>query len=331
MHQAIAQAAAYPAGGEQLAGLDSARRIIRYRCLAAGIVALFVLALPDSRSGKSIVYELELAAFGLAHYCLSLHYSRTQVLRLARLPSAALPILSVALFCAPFVAAGAVLGNMGSALLVYFGIHHVLNEVHMLSLVTARSDGTTSSGFRTSATFFHASAYFAIVVHSREWLTAFKLPLGLLLLVSAVLHFNALRRELGTSSGAATLLRAGAFEACVFAFALAVYTFNWHVRWTDIVLYHFVYWLLFPTLSLRKRGALAVRRYVAENVVLVVGFGFLLGTMSRSLIVDLFNIGSFFHIATSFALSRAQPSWITRWFWPVQSTSPSPSPTGPSR
>lgn len=296
--------------------------VTRFRFLAAGLIAAFVLALPESRHGGSTVYNLELVAFGLAHYCLSLHYARGQVGQLLRRPATWLPAAAVTLFCASFIAIGAIRGSMSDALLVYFGIHHVFNEVHMSSLANGWKDRDQDSRLRTCATAFHAFLYTAVIINDRSWLASMTGPVLAGLLVSAAVYAYALLRAPGTVRTPAELLRANAFEICALGFALAVCTLKLHVRWTDVVLFHFVYWLMYPTLKLRAAGSAATRRYLVENITLVLGFGVLLAFLDRSISRDLFNIGSFFHIATSFALSRAQPAWITRWFWPQ----PAPSP-----
>lgn len=290
----------------------AASSVIRHRFIAAALVAAFVLALPASRRYESMIYDAELVAFGLAHYVLSLIYARNQVKLLARNNQSWVPSLVVALFCAVFITAGAWTGSMSSALLIYFGIHHLFNEAHMSTIAT----NANGRAFRLSGAVFHGFLYTALVVHDREWITVLKKPIIGGLLASALFFVGALWLEQRQRSFG-TLLRSCAFEWSALAFALVVAGFELHVRWTDIVLFHFVYWLLYPTVKLKTQGTRAMHRYLIANVALVLGFGVVLIGLPRGLILDLFNIGSFFHIATSFALSRAQPLWITRWFWPV--------------
>jgi hypothetical protein len=299
----------------------AAHPVTRFRWIAATIIVAFVLALPESRRSRSTIYDLELVAFGLAHYCLSLHYARSQVRQLFSRSAVWLPIAAVALFCASFVVFGTLSGSMSNALLVYFGIHHVLNEVHM-SMLAAGASERAEVRLRVSATVFHTFLYAALVVNDRPWIAAAKAPILAGLLVGSGVYAHALLRTARGERSARELLHVHGIELAAIGLALAVSAFDLRVRWTDIVLFHFLYWLMYPTAKLKALGPSVTRRYVVENVVLVIGFGVMLAFLDRWVILALFNIGSFFHIASSFALSRAQPVWITRWFWPAPTGGP---------
>ena len=95
----------------------------------------------------------------------------------------------------------------------------------------------------------------------------------------------------------------------------------WH-----IVLYHITFWGLYPLYKMYDRANIQpAQRYVFLNVTLLVvawlisPLSFLPWHMSEEFMRAQFIFTSFFHIMTSFALSRAQPEWIWRIFQPPSS------------
>lgn len=89
-----------------------------------------------------------------------------------------------------------------------------------------------------------------------------------------------------------------------------------------MVLYHFVFWALYPLPRMMKKGFGEAGKYIGINVALSVGFilispaAFIPVHASMPMWFTMFMVFSYLHITMSFALSTAHPAWITRWVQP---------------
>jgi hypothetical protein len=110
------------------------------------------------------------------------------------------------------------------------------------------------------------------------------------------------------------------FEAVCLVVALLVLNGHLRIRFLDLVMYHFVLWTIWPAFKLRNHGLGSVAAYavgtagVALLFILLSPIGFRFYFLPGSLYLNNFYPCSYLHITTSFALSTAQPYWITRLF-----------------
>lgn len=283
------------------------------------ITAVFITALIASQT-TGILWSSLFWSIAFVHYGLALYYSRHRILAVAQNASSLVPALVV-------MSGGGVLYAGQFSLLVYFGVHHVFNEVYLLDRKFPVTEGEQRRGLRIAAVLLNAGIYAALLRNYSElaWIEPAFLFGGLFFFYGLFFYrLNQLRPVLGVK---------GMIDSSIFeAFGLLLVLSSFFVRFdlNHIVLYHFIFWSLYPIEKFKKLGDGALWRYAAISVVMVAGFvlfspaGVAGGTVSESLYYQQFIFWSYAHITLSFVLSDAHPAWITRWFrsgrrqWAVQ-------------
>jgi hypothetical protein len=283
-----------------MAAPNAGLRMLSVACLAA-----IVAAAPERDDFRAFAWSL-----ALSHYAISLFYSRGRLGGLAAAGAGRAWLAGMAL-------AIAALWQGQLSLVLYFGVHHVLNEVYMLDRVTERRDDPRVRRLRGWGLLLHGLLYAVILRYS----------LGL-----ADLPWPALLTALAAGYGAygLALLRArsvlsrrelaehAVFE--LFALGVVAVSFVHPVGVLQVATYHFFYWVFYPAFSLARRGAGGVGRYAVTTVV-VTGLlylfspaGFVEPHFSKDLYRELFVFFSYVHITLSFALSDANPRFLTERF-----------------
>lgn len=304
------------------------------RLLAVALAAFLMLALEWDRSsiyGNS-AYTSVILSLGLAHYAASFLYASKPVSKLgstgfAWAALAALLVLNMALYFGP--------NDKETTLLVYFGIHHVCNEVYITHRAM-RGAFPRLWRLRIAAILLNAALYAAILSHER--LIAAYVPIGAIvaavILLGSVYAFELSRvSPLLTRKQAVDLV---SVEVLGLVVAAAVLVFDLNIRFLDVVFYHFVFWAIYPVAKLAKTaGWRGVRRYGIVNTSMIAlafaasPFGVTHYELGPSLFLQAFFFLSFLHISASFAVSDQHPAWIIRLFRP-QSSALAP-PAGGSR
>lgn len=274
------------------------------------IAALGVLAL---RGLFPAAYPSLFLGVLFGHYALALWYSRrrAQEVLTARTSPAALFVLG--LLCVLLPGAG------GPALLLYFGLHHALTEGYMLA--TRRTDpralGGAESRLLASRVALTLASY-AVLLHASAPLSRLPLPVLHALLGVAVAAFVLCLVPVARRLPPGDLVDLLAFEAiglCVCWLGQAA-----RVSFHDAVFYHLIVWMMVPLRQLR--GAAARLGYLAQTAAVSLFFFALMPHLGwfRHLTLPWWvgqsEFWGFFHITTSFSLSRFNPGFITRWFQP---------------
>lgn len=250
---------------------------------------------------------------GFGHYALSVIYAKEPIRRVLSRPRSiiallALALLSYALFTRQF------------SLLILFAIHHVFNEVYLPDRVLKITDKAHLIALRFTRLALNAFAFVIMVRHAPEFVR-WDGPLLYAGLAASAVALTLLILPLRKSAPHGVWLDLCAFEAVgLLMVALSFYT---RITFLDIVLYHFVFWALYPLPKMFERGPRPALTYLGLNVALTTAF-FLVSPSSPAARLfnpaqweDQFRFWSYFHIATAFALSTAFPVWITRWFRPI--------------
>jgi hypothetical protein len=91
-----------------------------------------------------------------------------------------------------------------------------------------------------------------------------------------------------------------------------------------VVMYHYVFWALYPMRKMIRQGRRPVIEYLCWNTALTTCFlavsplSPLPYHFSQSVFYEQFRFQSFVHILMSFAVSAAHPGWVRRLFQPRQ-------------
>jgi hypothetical protein len=289
------------------------------RVAAIAITVVLMLLLPwDRTSGYDEGGYLSLVlSLGFAHYAASFIYARRQIRALGKsafswVALAALVAGSVALYVFP--------KNQELWLIAYFGIHHVCNEVY-LSHRALGADFEQVKRLRVFGMALNLALYTAIL--AREQLVSFFIgttPIAIVTIVTAIAYCVELARtarQVDRSKWANLL----SLELLGSGVGIAVLAFGLQLRFIDIVLYHFVFWALYPATRIAAaQGSSALTRYLGLNAVLLAislalsPVGFWQYSLTGSLFLESFYFFSYFHISASFAVSDQHPSWIIRLF-----------------
>lgn len=256
---------------------------------------------------------LVLFSFGFSHYLVSLCYSRRQVQQVLLQPYSYLPMLLVS-------AAGAILYLNAFPLMIFFAIHHVFNETYLkLRIVPGLNKMARQSRLTLMLTGFHTFAYFALVIPS----FAPGLTTGVFMVMTLVC-FALYLVELWKGGEMKSLHHwVGAIGGESIMIALLPVALLTVIRWELIVFYHIMLWGLLPLYRLiQGREGKAILGYLGLTFGSLALFVALTPLGPASLTVSMhqyyqwFVLWSYFHITTSFFLSRAHPQWINQWFAP---------------
>ncbi|QXP85938.1 hypothetical protein ABZN20_16760 [Methylococcus sp. ANG] len=273
------------------------------------ITAVFITALIASQT-TGVLWSSLFWSIAFVHYGLALYYSRHRILAVAKDASSLAPALAV-------LSGGLALYASQFSLLVYFGVHHVFNEVYLLDRKFPVTEGEQRRGLRVAAVLLNAAIYAALLRHYSElaWIGPAFLFGGLFFFYGLFFYrLNQMRPVLGVKG----MIDSSIFE--VFGLLLVLSSFFVRFDLNHIVLYHFIFWSLYPIEKFKRLGDGALWRYAAMSVVMVAGFilfspaGVAGGAVSESLYYQQFIFWSYAHITLSFVLSDAHPAWITRWF-----------------
>jgi hypothetical protein len=276
--------------------------LIRVACV---VTTVFLTAIiHEQATWVSVVYS-----FGLAHYLISLIYSKNQINELLDQAHALVPLFAVFLL-------GAALYLSQFALIFYFAFHHAFNEAYVVDRTISAADSSVKA-FRGSAVLLHLFIYFFLLRRGigLHWTDVSLVLAGLV--ACAVVFFYYLYR-IRSLLNFSNLLENSAFEFLLLLLAGASFfiTFTFH----QIVLFHFIFWSIFPIPKLLAVGSNAIWRYAGLTAACVAGF-FLLspaGVFSYpfqgSRFEKQFVFWSYVHITASLALSNAHPRWIIDLF-----------------
>jgi len=285
-------------------------QITRLRVLSLLATTALAALIPDKSAFKTVIF-----AIGFGHYLLGFFYSGNRIRRaLGRLPGL-LPLFGIA-------ALGNLLYLSDLPLFFYFAIHHAFNEAYLFKRPDPSEPSPGPGVLRAGAALFHLFLYFFVLRNSEKNNLLDPLFLGAGLAASAAFLLAGPHRLKPFLSREE---RADHAALPVMGLLLAGLSFFIHITFLQIVAYHLVFWFLYPlskivkqTPSPKKGGAAS--RYLGWTALCTAPF-FLFSPMSalpwrfsHEFFLWLFRALSFAHITASFALSDAQPGWITRWF-----------------
>lgn len=243
-------------------------------------------------------------SIGFGHYFLALRYSTNQLRQIAETPQrmvalVGLLLLSVALY------------RYELTFVVYFGIHHALNEAY------SRRGGETARlpAFGASAFVLQALAYVAMLGWNPRFIGLDPAWLWVGFAAATGPYIYGVLRLRGESATASL------FEICapeISAAAMVALSLFVPLTFIQIVLYHFLLWTVLPLPRIRQRHGNALGEYVGLSVV-AIGVALLLSPLGPSSIrlgsevfAQQFFFWSYLHITLSFGLSDAHPAWIVR-------------------
>ena len=282
--------------------------ISQMRLSAIAITSLLATFVHDITTWQSAVLSI-----GFGHYLLSAWYARSKFAKVATNWNTAIPMAAT-------VVVGAVLYLGSFPLIIYFAVHHVINEVYLGTESLKQLNANQQRQFRAIAIPLQTLLYFCLLRSDPELAYLNGNVLLVSLAIAYVCYFAFLLRLRKYLRGR-DLLELATFEIvglCILAVSFVI-----EIRFLDIVCYHFVFWWFYPAAKLAAKQGGAVRHYAVQTGLLI-GASFLLSPAGligdypfrESVYLKQFILWSHIHITSSFFLSAAHPAWITRWFTP---------------
>jgi len=205
--------------------------------------------------------------------------------------------------------------QVGFPLVLYFGLHHALNETYLSRPVTGPP--STRSRLNATAALFHALAYLTTLRWSRELAGIDPLWTWIGLAVSGASFARSVRQSGGAGSARQLL---GLCAPEVAAVVLVVVSLFIRITFLQFVLYHFVLWTVLPIDRIASRGRARLVEYAALSFASI-GVAVLLSPLGPSstrvssrVFSEQFLLWSYLHITLSFALSDAHPKWAIDFF-----------------
>lgn len=244
-------------------------------------------------------------AISISHYITAFLYSGPQLRYLAanaRFHATPLAILTASIVAACWFDA--------PSTYLLFALHHVCNEAYFAQ-ARFRQNGRFLVASRA---IFHAAVYFAA---TRGELSSHGFDLGeagwALTLAAAALSLGFFLFRDGRGEKKDLAYEGVFLGAAALTFWFGPLTFD------HVLIYHFLFWGMYPVQKLSGQGRLAP--YLALNAGLLTLFALFTplgphwGELSLAQLNWATRIGAYFHILSSFALSRAHPAWIRAWFF----------------
>lgn len=266
---------------------------------------------------QSLNYQkasLALYCVTFSHYVLALVYSRHYIKDIVTIKANYLPFALLAIV-------GGTLFAFGVSAYYLFALHHALNESYIRARFQSISLPEKSLNFLQPAGFFvHLSAYMIIGTSGilRGDLTAFWFYASALI-ISTLLYFSLVfkNRRHFNAKQLTSVLFAELAMFVLLAIDLTVYDINFF----QIICYHVLFWVFFPAGNLwSQKSHKGIVTYVLLTIISVGFFVYLSPFATNAWSSDFiiyrqqFEIWSYFHIITSFALSKANPAWINNRF-----------------
>ena len=247
-------------------------------------------------------YEYVYLSFLFGHFALAIFYSRKLVVTQLQTRLRKIRLILFSIF--GFMIAAFQIPDI----ILYFSIHHVLNET-----LTPIDHARRSTLPRALLTFF-VYAYLLSLTNVFHWFSPdfFFAAVVLCYLIVLVL----LSRELDPSRRKRTI---DLFIFETVGIAVAILTPLGLIRVEDLIFYHVCFWLIFPLAQNWKMGTKLPKRYLIETALVTLFFwllmptaGFISGDVASRSYWGFF-FGSL-HITFSFMLSKWNPHWIRKNF-----------------
>lgn len=295
------------------------------RLISILLVLLITSLWPDPVFWSSIAMSL-----GLGHYLLSVIYAQRQISQAFVQPHSAKTLVALLLL-------GSTLYLCHFPLVIFFGLHHVFNEVYIVNRVITNEQTPGARTFRTSGVVLNFFIYFVVLrkdpdlqnlafeLQKLDFLntSALKSVLTNVLLtgfIGSCVFFVVSLWNVKPRLKGAKLIDGFAFE--VIGLGLVVVSFYVQILFLHVVFYHFVFWVLYPIAKISKQGRKPLARYFVETFASTALFlalspiGISAYVLHGSFFFRQFFLWSYLHITSSFAFSNAHPNWIVRWFRP---------------
>lgn len=269
-------------------------------------ILLSVLIISSLSSGNFM--NLVFSA-GFVHYLLSYYYAGDKIKKHFANPRNFIRLFTLTV-------AGIISYFLHPSIVVFFGLHFVVNETY----TTHRAAASDANGrlLRFSALLLNWFTY-CTILHDTQSLRAIAPSTWLALLAaSLVFHIIALMRSRSylSEKRIGSPMDYSFFEVAGLLFAAL--SFFVHIDFLHLVFYHFVSYTIYPITGLKKQGQFAVNKFIALNVVLT-AFFVLVSPVSPlpyhitdAVYLQVFYFWSYMHILTACALSSAHPGWIRR-------------------
>jgi hypothetical protein len=267
----------------------------------------------------SDAYHAIFIAVLFGHYTMALIYSRSQAVALLRRP-AAYHLLAVLFVIGAFTAYSSV-----PDIVLFFGLHHVLSDSLLPASTKEVAAGTaktkTSRNLTISRMILNGFIYVQLLRTNPAFYFFPKSWILIGLILSVFVFLINLRLAAARNTDRQMIFDLLLFEAIGVSAAILMAPFS--PKFYDVVFYHLIFWSLYPV-CISWRGFKNISRpYIAGTA------GITAATYFFTPISPVWHLAlpfakwdtwattfGYFHITSSFGLSRLNPAWLVRRFYP---------------
>jgi len=275
---------------------------------ALGATALIAL----STQGNDVLWRTIVFTLGICHYALALVYSQKQINQVLKQSYSLLPLAAI-------ICMGTLFYKYPLPLVIFFGVHHAFNEIYLLDRTVPGQDPLKLKTLRTTGVLFHLLAYLFILRNHVDLSHYPAQVFGGLTLV-CLIAFAVLFMKLYPGLKPQEIINNCAGEiATVFLIGVSLFI---KLTFLQVVLYHFLFWMIYPLPNLIKHNKPQFHRYLSVTILMhalifaISPLGLVGYEIHGSVFSSQFYIWSYLHITLSLALSDANPQWIANWFQP---------------
>lgn len=288
---------------------------------AIRLVSILLVGLAYSQLSKEN-FTIALVSILYGHYALSFYYAKDQALKLTRQPSTWIPLSALAVLSAAYIFSGLYV----VALVAFVGIHISLSEIYMLNQSeNVRPEAASEDVWHLNLSRFLTNAsLYLLLLHSHPLFDAIP-TLALHSLVVASFVYFAAKLPRGEDERSKSLRKSYlSFEGSGLAIAYALFALRVPLSFQLFVFYHVLTWILFPAISFHRRKNESALKWFGLHTAASTAFFFVLTSplILREHAVDLkatIPLWATLHFVSSFPLSRLNPRFVTRFFYPEQS------------
>jgi len=273
------------------------------RLISIAVVAIAAFAMPTPFFKAFFTSAL----FG--HYALSFYYSKRQLGNLAKKRTTWIPLGILAAGTLVYIFTGAYVWLLAP----FIGLHIALSETYMIS---GQGDVSAKLRWHLNLSRYLVNAFiYVLLLHTFPVFSFIPVPVALLGLATSFGYFAFIMKRDGHALDASAKTDLLIFEASGVAVGLVLFASGIAMAPPLFVYYHVTTWILYPAANFYRRGDRSQFSWFLGQTAVVTAVFFALSTM-----VDLpgaIPMWATLHFVSSFPLSRLNPTFITKLFYPA--------------
>lgn len=279
------------------------------RLLSLVIVVTCAYVMPDT------LFKSLFTATLFGHYALSFYYAKTQAKKLTTMKVTWIPLAVLTAATVAYIVSGAYVWFLAG----FIGLHIALSEVYMVNL---GQEPPPDARWHLNLSRYVTNAFiYLLLLHQVPLFKNIPLALSFAGIAVGFIYFVVAMKRYGAVLTPNARRDFMLFEVSGIVVGLILFGLNVPMSPPMFVYYHITTWILYPAASFHLRGDKpAMKKFLVQTAAITALFFVIsnpiwLAEHSIDLVAAI-PLWATLHFATSFPLSRLNPTFITRHFYP---------------